>query len=259
MGRVRALRFCSLGSGSRGNATLVEKGGTCVMVDCGLSAREAERRLASVGGKTPDELTAIIVSHEHGDHLRGVARLSQRYGIPVWMTRGTAAAAGAESAGLQLFDSHSPFDVDDLRVQPYPVPHDAREPCQFTVSDGARRVGLLTDAGSVTPHIESVLDGCDALLLECNHDAAMLARSDYPPSVRERIGGRYGHLSNAEAAGLIRGIDCSRLQHVVAAHLSERNNTAQLARVALGAALECETHWVDVAEQDSGFGWRELL
>ncbi|MFQ5488769.1 MAG: MBL fold metallo-hydrolase, partial [Gammaproteobacteria bacterium] len=121
------------------------------------------------------------------------------------------------------------------------------------------RLGLLTDTGSPTPHIAALLGGCDALFLECNHDEELLAQSTYPPSVRARIGGRLGHLNNQQAAALLSAIDCSRLQHVVAAHLSEQNNTPALARAALSAALGCEAPWIGIAGQDSGLAWREIL
>lgn len=238
---------------------LVEKHATCVLVDCGFSLRETTRRLARHAGRSPEQLSAILVTHEHGDHLRGVAALAQNYGVPVWMTPGTAAQAGArEIPHIRLFDCHADFVVDDLHVQPYPVPHDAREPCQFVFSDGARRLGLLTDVGHSTPHIERMLDHCDALILECNHDDGMLARGPYPRSVKQRIGSCYGHLSNDQAARLLARLDRSRLQHVVAAHLSDKNNTETHARAALAGVLGCTPGWVAVAGQETGLAWREI-
>jgi phosphoribosyl 1,2-cyclic phosphodiesterase len=148
--------------------------------------------------------------------------------------------------------------IGDVAVEPIPVPHDAREPCQFVFGDGQYRLGLLTDVGSITPHIETVLSGCDALLLECNYDAGMLAAGSYPPSLKRRVASRYGHLDNEQAAGLLRRIDTSRLQHLVGMHLSENNNTPETARAALCAALGCEYHWIALADQEMGFGWREL-
>ncbi len=254
------LQFASLGSGSRGSATVVRCNGTCVLVDCGFSLRELRRRLARLGLRLAD-LDAVLVTHEHGDHLRGVSALA-RTGIPVWMTVGTAQAAAStwpDSVPLQHFCSHSPFVIGDLEIQPYPVPHDAREPCQFVLGNGTHRLGLLTDCGSSTPYIEAHLDGCHALLLECNHDETLLASSDYPPPLRRRIGGRLGHLSNRQAAALLAALDTRRLQHVVAAHLSEKNNCSQRVRTALAAALACDPIWIEVATQDGGLPWRELL
>ncbi len=255
------LKFASLGSGSRGNATVVRCNGTCIMVDCGFSLRETRRRLARLR-LSPADLSAILVTHEHGDHVRGVAALACVADIPVWMSAGTARAAAShvrEIVDLRLLNSHQAFAVGDLEIRPFPVPHDAREPCQFVVGNGEHRLGLLTDTGTTTPHQAEVLDGCEALLLECNHDEALLARSAYPPAVRARIGGRLGHLSNRQAGGLLARLGTTRLQHVVAAHLSEQNNTAALARNALSAALGCEPGWIGIATQDGGLAWREIL
>lgn len=251
------MRFASLGSGSRGNATLVEEGSTLLLVDCGFSLRETERRLLRLG-REPAQVSAILVTHEHDDHLSGVALFARRYGVPVWLTAGTRAASNGDIAGCRVFSSHASFAVGDVEITPFPVPHDAREPTQFVFGNGAQRLGLLTDAGSLTPHIEQQLTACDALLLECNHDRAMLANGIYPPVLKARVGGDYGHLSNAQAGALLRRIDCSRLQHIVAAHLSDKNNTSQLAVAALAAALDCEHDWIDVAHQDDGLDWREL-
>jgi phosphoribosyl 1,2-cyclic phosphodiesterase len=254
------VRFASLGSGSRGNATLIEQNGTRLLVDCGFSAREAERRLLALGVGA-DSLTALVVTHEHIDHVRGIARLAARYRLPVWMTPGTHAAWGAQAglADIELFSPHEAFALNDLEMLPFPVPHDAREPCQFVVSDGAWRLALLSDAGRATPHMREMLRGCDALMLECNHDPDMLAAGPYPASVKRRISGREGHLSNGQAAGLLREILDSGLQHVIATHLSENNNSPQAARDALAAVLGCEPEWVTVAGQKDGFTWRQII
>lgn len=254
------FRFASLGSGSKGNAWVVQAGRTTVMVDCGFSPREATRRLARLG-LTAANLDAILVTHEHGDHVRGVAILSTRARCPVWLSRGSHAmltAAGNAPASPRFLEGDEAFEVGDLRVTPYPVPHDAREPVHYTFSDGARRFGLLTDAGHVTPHIEAVLSGCDALALECNHDQAMLQAGTYPAALKRRILGPYGHLDNTAAAALLARIGHAGLTHVVAAHLSEHNNTPELARAALAGALGCEDVWVGVADQETGLDWREI-
>lgn len=228
------------------------------MVDCGFSGAQLERRLARLG-KRPQDLTAILVTHEHTDHASGVARLAKKYRLPVWMTAGTRAALAAEDLpGVTVFNAHHRFAIGALEVQPFPVPHDAREPCQYVFGDGTRRLGLLTDTGSLTAHIAQVLDACDALLLECNHDSALLAASAYPPALKQRIAGRYGHLSNAQAADLLGRLDCSRLQHLAALHLSEKNNTPLLARAALAAALGCAPDWIAVADQEAGLAWRQI-
>ncbi len=252
------MRFSSLGSGSRGNGTLIEQHNTSLLVDCGFSVKQTLLRLARLE-TTPEAVTAILVTHEHGDHIGGVAALARRYQIPVWATHGSAMQFDEdELPALNIFSCHDSFEIDDLEIFPFPVPHDAREPSQFIFSDGVHRLGLLTDLGSTTPHIERSLSGCDALLLESNYDAEMLANSDYPASLKARISSVRGHLSNGQTAALLAKIDCSRLQHFAAAHLSEQNNSAAVVRQSLAAALGCEPEWVAIADQKRGLGWRQL-
>ncbi|MFZ1548417.1 MAG: MBL fold metallo-hydrolase [Candidatus Nitrotoga sp.] len=255
------MRFASLGSGSEGNALVVQTGKTFALLDCGFPLTDTCMRLARLG-LTPDCLSGIVVTHEHGDHIAGVARLARKYSIPIWLTHGTFRAQLkllSNIPKLTKIDSHHPFVIDGLLVQPFPVPHDAAEPVQYVFSDGAKRLGVLTDIGCSTPHIEAMLSGCDALVLECNHDAAMLANSAYPQSLKHRVGGRFGHLNNADAATLLAQLDYSHLQHIVAAHLSRKNNTPELAVHALSTALNCNPEWVAVATQDEGFTWREIV
>lgn len=253
------IRFASLGSGSSGNALLVESGATRLLVDCGFGLRETTARLNRLGLE-PANLTGVLVTHEHADHIGGVFRLARRHKLPVWLTYGTlmASASGAEHADCRVIDSHDPLAIGDLEVFPYPVPHDAREPVQYVLSDGDLRLGVLTDAGEVTAHMRAMLSGCDGLVIECNHDARMLANSTYPPVLKRRIAGRYGHLENQEAAELLASIDLSRLQHLVAAHLSEQNNLPELAVRAVAGAMNCGEGWVGVADQETGFAWRQL-
>lgn len=255
------MRFASLGSGSEGNALVVQAGRTCVLVDCGFTLVEAGARLARLG-LAVDCISGIVVTHEHGDHIAGVARLARKRAIPVWLTHGTRQAQCDALAGLSSLteiNPHHSFDVGELQIQPYAVPHDAAEPVQYVFSDGAKRLGILTDAGCSTPHIEATLSGCDALVLECNHDPEMLANGDYPSSLKQRVGGRFGHLSNTDAAALLAQLDNSRLQHIVAAHLSRKNNTRELAIAALSAVLNCNKDWIAVATQEEGLAWREIL
>ena len=254
------MRFASLGSGSEGNGLLLEVGATRVLADCGFALSETVARLARLGA-TADSLDAILITHEHDDHVGGAARLARKFNIPVWVTHGTLQAAGKALAAVEevrIFDCHQRFAVGDIEIEPYTVPHDAREPSQFVFSDGACRVGLLTDAGSLTAHMQSVLSGLDALILECNHDLDMLWDSGYPQRLKERIAGKFGHLDNHTAAELLTLIDCRRLKHLVAAHLSKQNNTPELARAALARGLNCELEWVGVATQSDGFAWREV-
>lgn len=251
------MRFASLGSGSRGNALVVEVAGTRLLLDCGFGPRNLAARLARVG-LAPEELDAIVVTHEHADHLGGVAACARRYGIEVFLTHGTLSVAELGDLTVNVFDSHLSFAIGGIEVRPFPVPHDAREPVQFVFSDGAGRLGVLTDAGCVTPHMVEMLSGCDALVLECNHDMGMLEAGRYPPHLKRRIAGRYGHLDNLAAADLLARIDRSRLRHVVAAHLSEENNLPVLASTALAAVLGCAPDEVGVADQDAGCDWRDV-
>jgi phosphoribosyl 1,2-cyclic phosphodiesterase len=255
------VRFACLGSGSKGNAWLVQAGRTRVMVDCGFGPREATRRLSRLG-LAVDELDAILVTHEHSDHGRGAAKLAGRAGCAVWMSHGSQimlAATGEGPEVVRVILGHTAFALGDLEITPYPVPHDAREPLQFLFSDGATRFGLLTDAGHATPHMEARLADCDALALECNHDVAMLEAGRYPAALKRRILGRYGHLDNETAAALLAKVAGPRLKHVVAAHLSQENNSPDLARAALAGALGCGPDWIAVADQEDGLDWREIL
>jgi phosphoribosyl 1,2-cyclic phosphodiesterase len=256
------VRFASLASGSKGNCLVAESGASRVLLDCGLSPRETSRRLARLG-LAPADLSAILVTHEHDDHAGHAYPFAAQHALPVYLTHGTRRAqevdgAPADGVELRLIEGREPFAVGDLRVEPFTVPHDAREPVQFVLGDGARRLGVLTDLGTSTAHVETMLSGCDALVLEANHDLDLLWGGDYPKWLKERIGGPFGHLDNAAAGRLLAALERSRLQHVIAAHLSQQNNRAELARAALAAALGCEADWVGVATQDEGFGWRDL-
>ena len=252
------MRFASLGSGSRGNATLVTHGKTTLMIDCGFSAREVEKRLRLVNIQ-PQHLTALLITHEHADHMAGVRVLARKYQLPVFATPGTAGCLPEDIRDLiSEFNCHERFSIDDIEVEPFPVPHDAREPSQFVFGNGLHRLGLLTDVGSITPLIEETLSGCDALLLEANHDVRMLEEGEYPDHLKRRVGGRLGHLNNVQSATLLEKIDTSKLQHIMAMHISEKNNCPSLVVPLFSDALSCEQDWIGVAEQEAGFGWREI-
>lgn len=255
------FRFASLGSGSEGNALVVQVGHTTVLMDCGFNLNESISRLTRLGLE-PEALSGIVVTHEHGDHVAGVARLAKKFTLPVWLTHGTLHAQFKTLGSLSNvteINPHISFAIGDLHIQPYLVPHDAAEPVQYVFDDGNKRLGVLTDVGSSTAHIEQTLSGCAALVLECNHDVEMLAKSDYPSSLKQRVGGRFGHLSNIAAAALLAKLDKTLLQHVIAAHLSSKNNMPELAVNALSQVLNCEQKWVGVATQAEGFAWREIV
>ena len=256
------LRFRSLASGSSGNATLIEGSDglhrTRVLVDCGLGLRQLIARLAAEG-LCPADLDGIFITHEHGDHIGCAPMLVARYGVPLWTSAGTAqyaAFAGLESA-LNLVRDGQVFAIGGLQLHPFTVPHDAREPLQLRCTDGDRVLGLMTDIGHVTGHALAALAGCHALVLESNHDVKLLAQSRYPDFLKRRVGGQHGHLSNVQAAAALGALHHDRLNTVVAAHLSERNNRPELVSRAFAAVLGCGEADVLLAERH-GRGWLDV-
>ncbi len=257
------IRFCSLGSGSSGNATVVEATTgittTRLLVDAGMSLREVESRLARVGLSGSD-LDAVFVTHEHGDHVGCALALAERYELAIWMSRGTRRALGEVElpARFRFARDGEPIAVGDLELHPFTVAHDAAEPLQLRCSDGDSCLVILTDLGSITAHMIKNVVGCDALVLECNHDEALLAASRYPHSLKARIGGRFGHLSNTTAVEVLGRVAGERLRHLVAAHLSRENNSPALARAALAARWGSQPEDIVVADPDRGFDWLQL-
>ncbi len=236
-------------------------GGTHVLIDCGLNLRDTERRLARIGLE-PRDIDAILVTHEHGDHAGCVFDFAAAHNVLVVLTYGTLRALRAEGKlhdGIRtmLVRGEQKFAVGGFEVSPFTVPHDAAEPVQYVVSDGAAKLGVLTDLGISTRHVEQVLSGLDALVLECNYDRDMLWNGGYPRWLKERIAGPFGHLDNQHSARLLGALDRSRLKHIIGAHLSQQNNKPQIVRAALAAVLNCEESWVGLATQDEGFDWRE--
>jgi len=257
------MRFCSLGSGSDGNATVVESSGsagtTRVLIDCGFSLREFEARW-SRAGLPPGELDAVFVTHEHGDHIGSAVSLARRHGVPLWMSRGTWRAIGEPQLPGQIHFARDgeTICVGTLTLQPFTVPHDAREPLQLKCSTRQFHLGVLTDAGCATPHMLDHLRDCTALLLECNHDRDMLAASSYPASLKARVGGRLGHLSNDTSAQILADCMHDGLRHLVAGHLSVRNNHPDLVRQALAPAWGRDAGAIVVADAANGCPWIDL-
>lgn len=254
------MRFASLGSGSRGNATIVEVGSTRLLIDCGFSIKETERRLERLGTQ-PSDLNAILVTHEHGDHIRGVLPLARKYGLTVYMTAGTHRALSFSlfsGIDLKLIDSHLDFVIGDLAVTPVAVPHDAREPVQYVVQSGDNlSLGVLTDLGSITAHVIEHFEGCHGLFLECNHDAAMLANGTYPPSLKKRIAGDWGHLNNRQSLDLLQNIQTCQLQQLVLGHISEQNNSLAAVQ-AMMSNLPSDLFSIHYACQNDGVDWLAL-
>ncbi len=262
------LRFSSLASGSSGNATLVEATSreherpTRLLVDCGLTLRRLTAALAA-RGCTPAELDGVFVTHEHSDHLGGVLALQRRHGTPVWTSAGTWAAAMARSestdASNHIAAHGQRITLGALELLPFAVPHDAAEPLQLVCRAGDARLGIVTDLGEPNDAVARALQGCDALLLECNHDRTMLDEGRYPVWLKRRIGGARGHLANEQSAALLAACRHDGLRHVVAAHLSRHNNQPARALAALQSAAQI---WclprLHVADGDTGCGWIDL-
>ena len=256
------MRFASIGSGSEGNGTLIAFDDTLILLDCGFSAKETVRRLREKNVE-PEQLTAILVTHEHADHIKGVSVLSSRYNIPVYLTWGTFCCKPLQQRPLieslvTIINPHDAFVVGNIEVQPVPVPHDAREPTQFVFSAGQWRLGVLTDVGSITSHIIEVYKDCDALLLEFNHDLELLMSGPYPQSLKRRVAGDFGHLNNQQSASLLRAVYSERLQQLVITHVSQKNNALDRVKSALIGAVSCSPDWMQVADQGTGLEWQEL-
>jgi phosphoribosyl 1,2-cyclic phosphodiesterase len=252
------VRFASLGSGSKGNATLIDNGSTCVVIDLGFTIKETVRRLSRLG-LMPQDVDAILVTHEHADHIHGVAGFARKFGTPVYLTPGTYRHKQmGELPFLNKINCHSSFEVGSLSITPVTVPHDAKEPCQYLVSSKGITIGILTDLGHITPHVRDKYRECDALLLECNHDVTMLQDGSYPYQLKQRVAGDYGHLNNVQAAELLDTINLERLRHLIISHISGENNLPNLAQDAVQPLLSGWTGSLLVASQEEGFDWVSL-
>ena len=250
------MRFCCLGSDSGGNAFVVEHGATTLLVDCGFGGGQLQKRLERQFLK-PSDIDAVLISHEHQDHTRGLEQLRGMTGgkLEAYMTVGTARMLKMKNGYRPITPGES-FIVGDMQATAVACPHDACEPVNFIVGGGGRRVGIFTDLGNITPAIRAAASGVNALIVECNYDSALLAANRfYPEAVKQRISGDYGHLENHQAASLAAAVAHPRLQYAVAAHLSKNNNRPELAKAALSAA--CPRARVELATA-VGLGWRDM-
>ena len=252
------LKITSLGSGSKGNSTLVQYKSTNILVDSGFSCKELESRLSS-RGILPQQVNAVLVTHEHSDHFKGVPAFANKFKIPAWMSKGTSLHPSvAKLKSINLFNSHVAFKLGDIDVEPVLVPHDSREACQFVLTADEWRMGILTDLGHITPFIVEKFQQLDALMIEFNHDKTMLLQGKYPAKLKSRVGGPLGHLSNEQAEKFLLDYQCPRLKLICAMHLSEENNCPQLVRSILEELTEdLNTEFV-LADQNDGFDWIEL-
>lgn len=250
-----------LASGSRGNATYVSDGTTAILLDAGLSGVEIERRLASKG-LTAADLDAIVVTHEHSDHIQAVGVLSRRHRLPVFLSRHTHAAVASQLGALhrhETFCCGRPFTVNTLMLRPFSISHDACDPAAFVIGNGPLRIGVATDLGVATALVKAHLTNLRLLIVEANHDPKMLHDGPYPWPLKQRIQGRTGHLSNEDARDLLAEVIHAGLQHVILAHLSEQNNTPEKALAAVAAVVPNGNTRVTVADPREGTPLVHLL
>jgi len=250
------VKFASLGSGSKGNATIIDTENGCLMIDCGFSIKETTRRLERVG-KSPQDISAILVTHEHSDHWKGVLPFSSKFSIDVYATAGCYRAVNVSpttSKLLKVICSHSGFMINNVHVLPIPVPHDANEPVQYIFSYDQYRLGILTDVGNITPYIIEQYNNCTGLLVEANHDVELLQAGAYPKFLKDRVAGQWGHLNNHQTASLLSAIDQQSIQKLVIGHISESNNNSARVKQAIEDVF-ASSEKIIYANQNEGFDW----
>ncbi len=225
------MNYCVLGSGSKGNCTLVESGSTCILIDAGFSGIEIRRRLSLIN-RSEQNLTAIVITHEHGDHIKGVGVISRRCNLPVYANYGTHTASEHKVNTLHKryeFATGQGFVINDLQIHPFRISHDTADPVGFVISDDRSAVAYCTDTGKITNLIRQRVNGCQALILEANYDPQMLMDGPYPMHIKQRVRSTHGHLANQDTGRFLADQIDSRLSHVILAHLSETNNLPDLA------------------------------
>lgn len=247
------MRYSVLGSGSKGNALYVESGKTSILIDAGFSGKEIEERLSVLGVELAT-VNGLFLTHEHGDHIQGAGVISRRCSLPVYANHGTF--KGSEKTVKKLhkqveFETSSTCELQDLEIRSFCVSHDTLDPVGYLISDGKHSVACCTDTGSVTKLLTARLSNCDALILEFNHDLAMLKNGPYPFALQQRVRSNQGHLANNDAAEFLKNLVHDKLQQVILAHLSETNNRADIALQSAAAVLPAEFHsLLLVAPQD---------
>jgi len=253
------VKFASLGSGSKGNATIIDTENGCLMIDCGFSIKETTRRLERVG-KSPQDISAILVTHEHSDHWKGVLPFASKFSIDVYATAGCYRAVNVSpttSKLLKVICSHSGFMINNVHVLPIPVPHDANEPVQYIFSYDQYRLGILTDVGNITPYIVEQYNNCSGLLVEANHDVELLQAGAYPKFLKDRVAGQWGHLNNHQTASLLGAINQQSIQKLVIGHISESNNNSFRVKQVIEEVFT-DAEKIIYANQNEGFDWMYL-
>ena len=253
------MEFCSLGSGSSGNSFIVKNNQTILMVDCGFGLKETIDRLERYQIK-PNQISAILLTHEHEDHIKGAFSLANKFQIPIYLSYGTYQMCQKKindryQINFELIRNFDSFMIENVLVSPIPVPHDAREPCQFRFDCQDKSIAIITDLGKITKHVVEKLSKVNLLVLEFNHDEKMLNSSDYPDSLKKRINGHYGHLENKESLKLLESINHLDLQWVIAAHLSEKNNHIALVKKMIFEIVDKKNSNVGIIDQELGLEW----
>lgn len=249
-----SLAVCVLASGSKGNAIYISDGSTSILIDAGLSGTEIRRRFKS-RGLSPKDLDAILVTHEHSDHIQAVGVLSRQLKLPVYLSRKIEKRISRNGPFYEArtFQCGSTFPINNLVVHPFAVSHDAADPVGFTIAQNGKRIGLATDLGVITPAVKENLKNCHLLILEANHDPDMLINGPYPWPLKQRIQSRSGHLSNLQSQKLLVALQHRRLKHVILAHLSEANNSPQKVLAQISKALtRCKPRLTVASQHRSG-------
>lgn len=253
------MRYASLGSGSQGNATLIDAGGGMILLDCGFSRRTLLQRLESLDVMA-DELCAIVVTHEHLDHVKGVQAVAQSLSIPIYSSFGTARKMNWLAHPLwHCLHHEQPIELGDILIKPYLVPHDAQEPLHYVFESKGKKLGVLSDLGFVTPHLLDAFQQCHGLQIEANHDVQMLKNGPYPISLQKRVASNYGHLNNQQCAQFVKKVCWSGLAKLSVGHISEKNNSQQLVNDVISEAVSNTNLKPQILTQSQPSDWQILM